>query len=174
MLTEPVQKTSRDVWQGHLNGPAVILYGLFSNEKLKRLTVQSSLDFVVLEGRPRLEIGRETSKQLLRLGKRPIVIADNMAGFLFYQKKVSAVYVTCQSRDDAGAFCPTGALILAVLCQRHGVPFHVIQAARDIDLRAKDQELFSFQKTRVAARGIKAYAPLLELVPVKYLAPNNG
>ena len=174
MLTETAKRMSRDVWQGHLNGQAVILYGLFSNDDLQRLTAESSWDFVVLEGRPRLEIGQETSKQLLRLGKKPIVIADSMAGFLFYQKKVSAVYVTCQSRDEAGAFCPMGALILAVLCQRHGIPLHVIQAARDIDLRANDQELFNFQKKRVAARGIKAYVPLVELIPSKYLATNNG
>jgi methylthioribose-1-phosphate isomerase len=174
MLTETAQRQGKDVWQGHLNGPAVILYGLFSAEELKRLAAHSSADFDILEGRPRLEIGQATSKQLLRIGKRPIVIADNMAGFLFYQKKVSAVYVTCQSRDDTGAFCPTGALILAVLCQRHNVLFHVVDAARDIDLRAKDQDLFNFQKTRVAARGIKAYVPLVEWIPSKYIVPNNG
>lgn len=174
MLTETAQRQGQDVWQGHLNGPAVILYGLFSYEELKRLTSQSTADFVVLEGRPRLEIGQETSKQLLRIGKRPIVIADNMAGFLFYQKKVSAVYVTCQSKDDTGAFCPMGALILAVLCQRHNVAFHVVQAARNIDLRAKDKELFNFQKTRVAVRGIKAYVPLIEWIPAKYFSSNSG
>ena len=167
MLTDTTEK--KDVWQGRLSSPAAILYGFFRVEDVRSIAEKTSGDLVVLEGRPRLDIGKVTSRQIIKLGRRPVVIADNMAGFLFFQKKIGAVYVAGPSRDENGAFGPTGSLILAVLCKKHNVPFYAIDGAKHGDLLAKEQELFNFEGKRVAASGIRGYAPLIEWVPGEYI-----
>ncbi len=148
---------------------SIIIHGFFEDEFFSRLKAQQPEKIFVLEGRPRLESLRHASRHLLKLGIQPVVISDNMAGFLFFRKMVSQLWLSYQDRDGEGAVCIVGGLILSVLAKRHHVPVFLSYASRKQDEFADEKEIFSFNGIRVAPKGIRGYVPLVEVVPLRYV-----
>ena len=146
-----------------------LFQGVLSAESLKKVKLAKAVHAFVCEGRPSLESGRKTSGILLKKGITPTVISDNMAGFLFFKGLVKQVNIACQYADDTGALCDTGALILAVLAKKHGVPLKLLVADHRTRFLGDPKEILSFEGQRIAPKGTHGYVPLVEWVPVKYL-----
>ena len=130
--------------------------------------------FFILEGRPGLEAARHSSHELIKRKMKPTLIADNMAGFLFYKNLVNEVWLSYQSIDKKGALCQIGGLILGVLARRHKVPVALYPSGQKSQLLGHPKEISSFNGMRVAPSNIPGYVPLVEWVPKKYIGKIYG
>lgn len=146
-----------------------LLHGMFDQSAYDLLKVKEAKDIFVLEGRPRLDSLRFTSRKLLKRNITPTVISDNMAGFLFYQNWVKEVWCAYQLSDSDGAICQIGSLILAVLAKKHKVPVYLYPAFEQSQLLGQQKDLFYFNGVKVAPAHIQGYVPLVEWVPTKYI-----
>jgi methylthioribose-1-phosphate isomerase len=146
-----------------------LIQGVLFAGSLKKIKLPHGDHAFVCEGRPGLEAGKRTSSFLLKQGIVPTVICDNMAGHLFYKKLVKEVVMACQYADHTGALCDTGALILAILAQKHHVPVRLTVGERRSRFLGDPRALLSFEGRQTAPKGTKAYVPLVEWVPAKYL-----
>ena len=131
--------------------------------------VSKASKFFVLEGRPNLEAAVQNCRTLLKSKIKPTLIADNMAGFLFFKNCVKEVRLAYQYKDSQGALCDIGALILGALARRHKVPVVLYPAQRRTRFLGNPQDLLKFQGKRIAPKGARAYAPLVEWLPKKYI-----
>ncbi|HOY09745.1 MAG TPA: hypothetical protein PLB05_06690 [Candidatus Omnitrophota bacterium] len=124
---------------------------------------------VIPEGRPDLKAAQVNSRAMLKRGMAPVLIADNMAGFMLYRSMIKEIWLAYQVGDDHGALCDIGALIYAILGKKHGVPVYGYPAAEKRRFIGKPQEIFCFCQKRIAPRDIHGYVPLLEWVPGTYI-----
>ena len=147
----------------------IILQGVFDAKTIDGLKKKGIKEAFILEGRPSLQAAQVTSQQLNKRKIAPVLISDNMAGFLFAKDMVKEVWMSYQMADDKGAVCRIGGLILAVLGKRHKVPVYACRSSDRIKFMGKPSDLFYFNNTRVAPKGIRAYVPLVEWVPQKYI-----
>ena len=147
----------------------LLFQGVFSPESFKEIKLAKGVSAFVTEGRPSLEAGRKTSAALLKAGIVPTMISDNMAGFLFSKDLVSQVNIACQYADETGALCDTGALILAVLAQKHKVSIKLLPAERKVRFLGDPKEILKFEGQAIAPKGTRGYVPLVEWVSAKYL-----
>ena len=147
----------------------VLLQGDFNPNYFDELKSQQTKEVFVMEGRPSLETAQYTCKELLKRKIKPTLIADNMAGFLFYKKLVKEVWLSYQTHDDEGALCQIGGLILGVLGKRHDVPVNLFPSGKMMNLIGNQKEIFYFKGVKVAPSNIKGYVPLAEWVPQKYI-----
>ena len=103
----------------------VLLQGVFKTSIFDLLKKRKVKEVFILEGRPGLEAAKQSSKELLKRKIKPTLIADNMAGFLFYKNLVREVWISYQSKDKKGALCHIGGLILGVLGRKHKIPVNI-------------------------------------------------
>ena len=125
--------------------------------------------YFVLEGRPDLISSKMTIKALLKKKITPTVIADNMAGFLFYNDFVKEVRLAYQHKDDSGSLCDIGALILGVLGKTHQVPVNLFAGQMRRHFLAPQEDLLKFNGKTVAAPGTRVYGPLVEWLANEYI-----
>jgi methylthioribose-1-phosphate isomerase len=140
------------------------LFDAFKKKKKARI--------YILEGRPYLDSAKQLSKEMLKREMTPTVIADNMAGVLFFKKLVKEVWVSYRMKDQQEALCDIGGLILAVLGKKHNVPVYLYPAdkiTKKARLLGSPEDLFMFNGKRTAPQDIKGYVPLVEWVPLKYV-----
>ena len=147
----------------------IILQGVFDSSIFDLLKKRKIRKAFVLEGRPGLEAAKQSCRELIKRKIRPTLIADNMAGFLFYRNLVKEVWVAYQCRDRKGTLCQIGALIMGVLGKKHNVPVYAYPNGRKMKLFGTTKELAFFNGIKVAPRGITGYVPLAEWVPSKYI-----
>ena len=147
----------------------MLLHGIFKAEFFDGLKDKKLQKVFVLEGRPHLESSRRACRELLKRKIQPTLIADNMAGFVLKKKLVNEIALACQENNKDSALCQVGSLILAVLGKRHDVAVRLYPTAVKQKVTGSAKDIFYFNKKRVAPAGIKAYVPLLEEVPQKYL-----
>lgn len=147
----------------------ILLHGMFDKGAFDILCQRKSSSIYVLEGRPSLGSGRHCSAELLKRNIKPTLIADNMAGFLFFRKMVKEVWLAYHTADNNGGVCQVGGLILAVLGKRHHVPVYLYPAIEKSDLMGKEKDLFQFNGVRVVPSGVRGYVPLVDWVPQKYI-----
>ncbi len=146
----------------------VLLHGTFNEGFFAKLNNQNLTQAFVMEGRPSLAASKTTSKQLLQHSIDPVLISDNMAGFLFYKGLVKEVWIAYQEVNEDGALCPVGALILGVLGKKHAVPVYLYPSEGKLEFLGQAEELMSFENKRIAPAGTKGYVPLMEWLPNKY------
>lgn len=142
-----------------------LIYGNMDCGLVAYCKAQNITAVYVMEGRPTLLAAQAQIKQLHKAGIKATLIADNMVGFLFFHDAVTAVFLSVNEHNSNGALCPIGASILGILAQRHQVS---VQAWPSIisakPLMGASKDLVTFQGTRVAPRGVKAYVPLWEWI----------
>jgi methylthioribose-1-phosphate isomerase len=148
----------------------IVLQGGFAAEDFDRLKKKGIKEVFVLEGRPKLDAMQQTCDQLLRRRIKPVIISDNMAGFLFAKNMVKEVWASYQLADEKGAVCRIGSLVLAVLGKRHKVPVYLFKSDQRTKFMGKPEDLFYFRGERVAPSGVRAYVPLVEWVPKRYVS----
>lgn len=151
----------------------VLLLGIFGEGFFKELKKSAPKKIYVMEGRPSLEAGKKTSAALLKHGLTPTLIADNMAGFLFYKKLIKEAWVAYQSSTDE-VLCQTGGSILAILGKKHGVPVYLSPSGLKLKTLAKPTELLQINKQKIVKQKLQTYIPLLEEVDRKYFTKIYG
>lgn len=150
-----------------------LFYGFPQSSFLDSLAASGeNISFLVPEGRPHLWGARELAPQLISRGWPVRLITDNMMAYCFSKNMMQEAYIFSQKDTAEGAWCPTGSLILAIAARAHGVPVKTLPAGKELSetTKAGDEALFFLAGKRVAPQGIKGYAPLVELVPWKYIA----
>ncbi len=147
----------------------VLVHGVFTTSFFDLFQNENGSELFVMEGRPSLESAQRTCRELLRRRIKPTLIADSMAGFLFYRKLVKEVWLAYQAVDKTATLCPIGGLVLGVLGKRHNVPVYVYPASQESRLMGSKKDIFYFKGIKVAPQNIKGYVPLVEWLPKKYI-----
>jgi methylthioribose-1-phosphate isomerase len=134
------------------------------------------------ETRPLLQGARLTAWELVRLGIETILITDSTAASVLRRGDVQAVVVGADRIAANGDTAnKVGTYPLAVLAMRHGVPFYVAAPTSTIDAALPDgehipieeregTEVTHFGGRRIAARGVKVYAPAFDVTPASLVS----
>jgi methylthioribose-1-phosphate isomerase len=129
------------------------------------------------ETRPLLQGARLTAWEAKRAGMPYALLADAAAASLFAQGEVDIVLVGADRiAADGSVANKVGTYGLAVLAQRHGVPFVVVAPSSTVDLGTRagaaivvEQrpagEVLSFAGREVAPGGSAAYNPAFDITP---------
>lgn len=149
----------------------VLVHGVFQDEVFK--TFKKGEQYFVLEGRPDLAASRSTIKALAAKKILPTVIADSMAGFLFYNGLIKEVRLSYQYHDTSGALCDIGAVILGVLGKSHGVPVRIYPGKLRKHFLAPQEDMLNFNGRVVALPGTRVYGPLVEWLSNEYITQRN-
>jgi methylthioribose-1-phosphate isomerase len=162
-------ESTGDLVLDDVQGMITLLHGVFEPSIFDTLKERSGGELFVMEGRPSLESAETTCRELLRRKIKPTLIADSMAGFLFYRNLIKEVWLAYQIADEEGALCPIGSLIAAVLGKRHNVPVYVYPASKESRIMGRQKDIFYFKGVKIAPQNIKGYVPLVEWLPKKYI-----
>lgn len=127
---------------------------------------------LVMETRPRAQGARLTTWELRSLGIEHRLIADGAAGRAFQQGLVD---VAIAGADRIAANGDTankvGTYTLALLAQRHGIPFYVAAPTSSVDRQAADgaaipvEERAEAEVTTFAPAGTRAWNPAFDITP---------
>ncbi len=127
------------------------------------------------ETRPYLQGARLTAWELLKYGIEAILISDNMAGWMMKLGEVDAVIVGADRVVANGDVAnKIGTYTLAVLANRHNIPFYVALPTSTIDLSLKSGEEIPIEERnpdevthcggcRIAPEGIKVKNPAFDV-----------
>jgi methylthioribose-1-phosphate isomerase len=129
------------------------------------------------ETRPLLQGARLTSWELVKAGIDVVLITDSTAASVMREDRVQAVIVGAD-RIARNGDCANkiGTYPLAVLAQRHHIPFYVAapvttldpqtSTGREIPIEERDpSEVTCFAGVRVAPAGVRVYAPAFDVTP---------
>ncbi|MBI4524069.1 MAG: S-methyl-5-thioribose-1-phosphate isomerase [Deltaproteobacteria bacterium] len=134
------------------------------------------------ETRPFLQGSRLTAWELKKEEIPLTVVTDNMVGYLMDQGKVDAVVVGCDRIAANGDVAnKIGTYVVAVLAQRHKVPFYVAGPTSSIDLNCPSgaeipieqrdgREISHFFGRPLAPRGVRAFNPAFDVTPHELIA----
>ncbi len=145
----------------------VLLQGVFEKTFFDRIKEKGYQKVFVMEGRPSLEAAKVACRELLKRKIAPTVIADNMAGFLFYNNLVKEAWLAYKVTEKRGAMCYIGASIVALLAKAHNIPLFCYKGDSKAEGVAPKKDMTSFNRVRVAPLETETYEPLLEWVPGK-------
>ncbi len=129
------------------------------------------------ETRPLLQGSRLTAWELKESGIDVTVICDSTAGFLMEQKKIDCILVGADRIAANGDVAnKVGTYTLAVLAQKHHIPFYVVAPLSSFDFsipsgdyipieeRAGEEVVNGF-KTKTAPEGVRVYNPAFDMTP---------
>jgi methylthioribose-1-phosphate isomerase len=129
------------------------------------------------ETRPLLQGARLTTWELQQEGIDVTLICDNMAGMLMRQGKINHVIVGADRIARNGDVAnKIGTYSLAILAERHKVPFYVAApySTFDNEIESGDQipieerspiEVTEGFGSRTAPKGVKVYSPAFDVTP---------
>ena len=131
------------------------------------------------ETRPFLQGARLTAWEMVQEGIPVTLITDNMAGFMMSRGEVDAVVVgTDRVAANGDVANKIGTYMVAVLAQRHRIPFYVACPISTIDLGLADgasipieerarQEVTGFADCQWAAEGVQVRNPAFDVTPAE-------
>ena len=131
------------------------------------------------ETRPFLQGARLTAWEMVQEGIPVTLITDNMAGHLMRCGEIDAVIVgTDRVAANGDVANKIGTYMVAVLAQRHGIPFYVACPLSTIDLSIPDgnaipieeraaEEVTGFRDCQWAAKGVKVRNPAFDVTPAE-------
>ncbi|MEW6661259.1 MAG: S-methyl-5-thioribose-1-phosphate isomerase [Bacillota bacterium] len=133
------------------------------------------------ETRPLLQGARLTAWELMQDQIPVTLIADNMAGYLLQQGKISLVVVGADRIAVNGDVAnKIGTYSLAVLAHHHQVPFYIaapvstfdfkIMSGRDIPIEERSpEEICILGNSAIAPPGVPVYNPAFDITPSRYV-----
>ena len=133
------------------------------------------------ETRPVLQGARLTAWELMKEKIPATLIADNMAGFLMKQGRISKVIVGADRIAANGDVAnKIGTYSLAVLAKEHSIPFYVAAPLSTIDVSLRNgdeipieeriaEEITTIRGIRVAPEGVHVYNPAFDVTPNHYI-----
>jgi methylthioribose-1-phosphate isomerase len=154
-----------------------------AHESGKRINVTAT------ETRPFLQGARLTAWELKKDHIPVTLITDGRAGPLMQQGKIDCVIVgTDRTAANGDVANKIGTYTLAVLAQRHGVPFYVAAPTSSIDLRCRSgreipieersaREVTHVGEQQIAPAGIRVSNPAFDVTPhqlVSAIITENG
>lgn len=131
----------------------------------------------VCETRPVLQGARLTAWELLREGIPFKILADFASGLLFRRREVDVVLSGADRIARNGDFAnKVGTYVLALLAQRHRVPFYVVAPSSTFDLGLSSEEGIPIEERPeeevlrpygfpLAPEGARAWNPAFDLTP---------
>jgi methylthioribose-1-phosphate isomerase len=131
------------------------------------------------ETRPFLQGARLTAWEMVQEHIPVTLITDNMAGYLMSRGDVDAVVVgTDRVAANGDVANKIGTYMVAVLAQRHGIPFYVACPLSTIDLAIPDgsaipieerpaEEVTGFREYQWAAKGVAVRNPSFDVTPAE-------
>ncbi|MEI5989070.1 S-methyl-5-thioribose-1-phosphate isomerase [Enterococcus termitis] len=129
------------------------------------------------ETRPLLQGARLTTWELMKAGIDVTLITDNMAAMVMQQGKIDAVIVGCDRIAANGdAANKIGTYGVAVLAEKHGIPFYVAGPTSTIDMETKTgldipieergaAEITNGFGKQTAPDNVKVYNPAFDVTP---------
>ena len=146
-----------------------------------RSAKDKGVSVIACETRPYLQGARLTTWECAQEGIPCTLIADNMAGHLMSRGEVDLVVVGADriaaNGDTANKI---GTYTLAVLAQRHGLPFYVAAPLSTFDAKTADgahipieeraaSEMTGYRGTRWAPEGIQVRNPAFDVTPAELI-----
>jgi methylthioribose-1-phosphate isomerase len=165
----------------HCNAGALATAGHGTALGVIRSAVEAGKRISVIadETRPFLQGARLTAWEMVQENIPVTLITDNMAGHLMSRGEVDAVVVgTDRVAANGDVANKIGTYMVAVLAQRHGIPFYVACPLSTIDLsipngaaipieeRAAD-EVTGFRESQWAAQGVQVRNPAFDVTPAE-------
>jgi methylthioribose-1-phosphate isomerase len=129
------------------------------------------------ETRPLFQGARLTAWELLRAGIDVTVITDSTAAFLMQKGEIDVIVVGADRIASNGDVAnKIGTYNLAVLAEKHNVPFYVAapistfdphtQSGRDIPIEERNErDVTLVGGTRIVAEGARVFAPAFDMTP---------
>lgn len=133
------------------------------------------------ETRPLLQGARLTAFELVEDGIPATLLTDNMAGFAMQKGMIDLVLLGCDRMAANGDFAnKIGTYSVAVLAQKHGIPFYTVLPSSTIDLTLADgsgipvaaraaEEVRSLHGVRTAPEGVAVWNPAFDVTPHELL-----
>ncbi len=167
----------------HCNAGALATAGYGTALGVIRAAYESdkSLSVIAGETRPLLQGARLTTWELLEEGISTTLISDNMAGHLMSKAEIDLVIVGADRVAENGDVAnKIGTYTLAVLAERHDIPFYVACPISTIDLHAKcgaeieieersAREVLGYQSVQWAPLNVKVRNPAFDVTPAELI-----
>jgi methylthioribose-1-phosphate isomerase len=165
----------------HCNAGALATAGHGTALGVIRSAVETGKKISVIadETRPFLQGARLTAWEMVQENIPVTLITDNMAGHLMSRGDVDAVVVgTDRVAANGDVANKIGTYMVAVLAQRHGIPFYVACPLSTIDLSISDgseipieeraaDEVTGFREYHWAAKGVHVRNPAFDVTPAE-------
>ena len=165
----------------HCNAGALATAGHGTALGVIRSAVEAGKRISVIadETRPFLQGARLTAWEMVQEGIPVTLITDNMAGFMMSRGEVDAVIVgTDRVAANGDVANKIGTYMVAVLAQRHRIPFYVACPISTIDMQVADgaaipieeraaQEVTGFREAQWAAAGVAVRNPAFDITPAE-------
>ncbi len=163
----------------HCNAGALATAGYGTAEGVMRAAVEEGkkIKVIATETRPLLQGARLTVWELVREGIEVRLITDNMVGYVMYRGLVDKVIVGAD-RITADGYVANkiGTYMIAVLANRHRVPFYVAAPSSTFDLsvegdsipieeRDPDEVRTVLGKVRITVENVPVYNPAFDITP---------
>ncbi len=175
----------------HCNAGALATAGFGTALGVIRAAVQAGKNIRVLanETRPFLQGARLTAWELKEDNIPVKLITDNMCGFFMRKGEVDAVVVGADRIAGNGDVAnKIGTYMVAVLAQKHGIPFYVAAPVSTLDLslasgddipieERSTEEVVTLNHKRIAPENIEVAHPAFDITPhelVSAIITENG
>ena len=165
----------------HCNAGALATAGYGTALGVIRSSKHKNIRVIANETRPYLQGARLTAYELLQEGIPCTLITDSMAGHLMSQGEVDVVVVGADRIAANGDVAnKIGTYALAVLAQRHGIPFYVAAPLSTFDPKIPDgshipieerpaAEVTGYGDTRWAPQGVAVRNPAFDVTPAELI-----
>ena len=168
----------------HCNAGALATAGHGTALGVFRSAVEAGKRISVIadETRPFLQGARLTAWEMVQENIPVTLISDNMAGFMMNAGEIDAVVVgTDRVAANGDVANKIGTYMVAVLAQRHNIPFYVACPLSTIDLNVpngaaipieerSEDEVKGFRNYHWAAEGIKIRNPSFDVTPAELVS----
>ncbi|MDO8412437.1 MAG: S-methyl-5-thioribose-1-phosphate isomerase [Gallionellaceae bacterium] len=165
----------------HCNAGALATAGHGTALGVIRSAVEAGKHISVIadETRPFLQGARLTAWEMVQENIPVTLITDNMAGHLMSRGEIDAVVVgTDRVAANGDVANKIGTYMVAVLAQRHHIPFYVACPLSTIDLAIPDgaaipieeraaDEVTGFRENQWAAKGVRVRNPAFDVTPAE-------
>jgi methylthioribose-1-phosphate isomerase len=163
----------------HCNTGALATSGYGTALGVIRSSKDKSISVIANETRPYLQGARLTAWECVQEKIPCTLITDNMAGHMMSRGEVDLVIVGADRIAANGDVAnKIGTYALAVLANRHGIPFYVAAPCSTFDLSIPDgskipieerpaDEVTGYRHVRWAPKGVKVRNPAFDVTPAE-------
>ena len=165
----------------HCNAGALATAGHGTALGVFRSAVEAGKKISVIadETRPFLQGARLTAWEMVQENIPVTLISDNMSGHLMSHGEIDAIVVgTDRVAGNGDVANKIGTYMVAVLAQRHNIPFYVacplstidrsISSGKDIPIEERpEDEITGYRDCQWAAKGVKVRNPAFDVTPAE-------
>jgi methylthioribose-1-phosphate isomerase len=170
-----------DVVLTHCNAGALatVEYGTALGVIMASWEQGKKIKVIATETRPKLQGSRLTTYELKRDGIPVTLITDGMVGYVMYRRLVSKVVVGADRIVKDAIINKIGTFTIAVLAEKHHIPFYVAAPKSTFDLTStsqdvvieerKPEEVTHIGSQRIVPEGVDVLNPAFDITPLEYV-----